>query len=174
MTSRSQKVKRIAIQCTSARTDFVTPEKSSIKAKHRFPASAIPIASHGRRSSLKTETRPPLTFSSQMNNPDTPSPRNEDAARVCHRWFVFKKNPEFFPPKDKHQKSFHPILPGTLPTLRHIVATSPRRWPERCRERSCPKHQSCCPSFQKSMRSRPSARPSSAGLMCSGSGTRHC
>jgi hypothetical protein len=64
---------------------FRDPRKIINQAKHRFPASAIPIASHGRRSSLKTETRPPLTFSSQMNNPDTPSPRNEDAARVCHR-----------------------------------------------------------------------------------------
>jgi hypothetical protein len=115
MTSRSQKVKRIAIQCTSARTDFVTPEKSSIKAKHRFPASAIPIASHGRRSSLKTETRPPLTFSSQMNNPDTPSPRNEDAARVCHRWFVFKKTQNFFPQKTNTKSRFIPYSPGHFP-----------------------------------------------------------
>jgi hypothetical protein len=87
---------------------------------------------------------------------------------------LFSKNPDIFSPKDKHQKSFHPVLLGTLPALRQIMASSPRRWLARFRECSCPKHQSCCPSCRRSMLPRPSARLSSAELRRSGSGFQRC
>jgi hypothetical protein len=58
----------------------VTPEIHQSNTKHRFPASAIPIAFHGR-----TPNRFLLFLFKQINDPDTPGPRNENAARVCHR-----------------------------------------------------------------------------------------
>lgn len=175
----------------------VTPESSTKPTKntaflHRQAAVPIACRIHGCRSTKVGTRTKPLTFFpfKQINDPDYTKARAMKCCTGMPPLVCFQRTPRkiFSPQKTKHQKSF-PFKPGTprdtnFPyAFRQVMAvTSPRRWPERCREHSCPRHQSCCPSCRpgsrrscrQSMLSKPSARLSSAALMRSAPGPQRC